>query len=1541
MAFEPGGMADKLGNRYEGRWVAKQFLRLINEEIQSLTIELIGPNEQGVDLLIVKKDGIRQLQQCKARLANSENWTVTHLQNKGILLSLEKHLSRDPKQEFALISPIPARNLADICESARNSNDRPTDFYQHQILDIGTERRKTFQKLCNGIGLDPTEEYDLGLAYNYLKCTYFELFPDDQNSWSDILTRAGFLLTGEPETVISVLLTYAENEDRYRKPIYSDELLQYLENTHKIFPRQLQHDRRIGPAIKNLQSEFSESIGPGLICNKVIPRNETAQIIEFIDNEKDVVLHGAAGNGKSGVLYELTEYLRNQKIPYLPIRLDRRIPNANAKLFGEDMSLPELPAYCLAGWAIGRKSVLILDQLDAIRWTSAHSSTAMNVCKELVRQVRSLRRDGKKIVIVFACRTFDLENDPEIKNLLSEFENQSFVQISVNVFSEEQLKEVLGADIAALTNSQKRILSMPQNLAIWMQLKQDGIRPEFHSATELMRRFWENRRQILEQKAGISAEQINEFLHRLLDYMENQGEISAPVVMAQQKTRVRNALISYGVLQKNQNRISFCHQRYLDYLIAERLLIRIYEKSSSIKEWLGGKEKQTLFRREQLRQVLASLADESLKEFFDNARTLLESEEVRFHLKHLILQMIGQLDELTEDIGNYCLALARNDYWQDHILQTVYFGHHQWVSYLLNAGVVNKWLSSSEDYIVNQTLWLLRSVAEHIPDQVTEILSPFVNAGGMWPERVLNAICWSEFDDSEQMFEFRLQLIRIGQVKDFVDWKSLCEKYPLRAFRLIEAVISTIKMDDEDETKQRKSRLETWYDHDLEALYIAAKRHPIQTWDLLMPHVEKITSEQKYGKGWIERSFSGQETGMARGVVNILILSGQLLASEQTDELLARTTPFEYSISSGVQGIIVASYTHLPGSYAQKGIEWLLADSARFQLGSGFKEPKWMPAARLITALSPFCTEGLFRKLEDAIIHYHAPEEKREAEYCLKGWREGFFDHYWGEAQYFLLPALDSKRIRPTTADLIRVLERKFSHYSKDHFLRYGSSGVEVGSKLDPNLDKISDRAWLKIVNNQKIGKRHSHKWIQVDSDHVLEASIEQFAGSFSRIAQRFPERFGQLALKFPENVDPLYISAILGGLKGKQPGNEVPESEKRTWEPAQIETIEAVLDKYQAGDDREIAMAFCWLMAERAEENWSDKTIARLVDYACNHPDPNNDKLIIHSDKTSEEATIEMLFQNTINCVRGMAAEAIGKFLWNHQDWKEKLLPGIKSLVHDPHPAVRMAALEAIYPVLNIDKNLAAQWFREACEDDLRVAASPRALPFFNYVIPSHIDLVGPIIKRMVISPIDEVALQGARQVTARWFFHGYFENEFRECIKGKSVHRKSVADVAVYLLKDEQYSRKCQEILYQFMNDPDKDVRNELHSMLNHNYLFDNQEYQAFIRTYIKSQAFADNPDLFIVSSKEVAVNIIPLADAIFTICEVFSTSLKEKTRDISSRYPYLVSEISAVLLRLYEQAQGERNQHIAGRCLDIWDLFFENRVGRTLELTKAIEQ
>jgi hypothetical protein len=47
LPYETGGRADKFGNRYESRWVVNQLLRLIKEEIASVTLEAVGKEEEG------------------------------------------------------------------------------------------------------------------------------------------------------------------------------------------------------------------------------------------------------------------------------------------------------------------------------------------------------------------------------------------------------------------------------------------------------------------------------------------------------------------------------------------------------------------------------------------------------------------------------------------------------------------------------------------------------------------------------------------------------------------------------------------------------------------------------------------------------------------------------------------------------------------------------------------------------------------------------------------------------------------------------------------------------------------------------------------------------------------------------------------------------------------------------------------------------------------------------------------------------------------------------------------------------------------------------------------------------------------------------------------------------------------------------------------------------------------------------------------------------------------------------------------------------
>ena len=127
---------------------------------------------------------------------------------------MKAHLSRDSRQEFAFISAIPARTLADICDSARNSNDNPKDFYRYQIQNIGQKRRKVFEDFCTALELDPKKDEELSVVFDFLKRADFLLEPDSRDAWFDILTWTDLLLTGISKTTISVLLTYAESEER-------------------------------------------------------------------------------------------------------------------------------------------------------------------------------------------------------------------------------------------------------------------------------------------------------------------------------------------------------------------------------------------------------------------------------------------------------------------------------------------------------------------------------------------------------------------------------------------------------------------------------------------------------------------------------------------------------------------------------------------------------------------------------------------------------------------------------------------------------------------------------------------------------------------------------------------------------------------------------------------------------------------------------------------------------------------------------------------------------------------------------------------------------------------------------------------------------------------------------------------------------------------------------------------------------------------------------------------------------------------------------
>jgi hypothetical protein len=677
----------------------------------------------------------------------------------------------------------------------------------------------------------------------------------------------------------------------------------------------------------------------------------------------------------------------------------------------------------------------------------------------------------------------------------------------------------------------------------------------------------------------------------------------------------------------------------------------------------------------------------------------------------------------------------------------------------------------------------------------------------------------------------------------------------------------------------------------------------------------------------------------------LAIEAGRSLAAQNAETFLSRTRHFRESKSPITQMVLLETYTALPAGHADEALLWLIADSSRLALGSGEKEPAWMPAARLIGALSPACSEEAFRKLERFLVHYHAPDEVRCAEYCLGSWKSGFFDDYWGRPQYFLLPALCPERRSKETTGLVGVLNRKFQSYDNRQFLRGAYvGGGSVGSPLpSKKLQSVSDNAWLRIVSNRKIPPEDSRRWKQVGTDSIAESTVRMFSRDLAQVSKRFPERFARLALRFPENVHPHYVGAVLEGIKQTKPADG-SEAEKAAWHPAPIDLVEAVLAKFAAGDDGEVASNFCWLVHDRADEPWSERSIRRLIHYATKHPDPKPEQLNVWESGKGREvsnATAHRLTENALNCVRGVAALAVGELSRHHPDWLGQLKGCIEHLVTDSHPVVRVAVVEACLPVLNIDRPQAIEWFCKASQGDLRVAASRAGVYYFNCGMSPFYEKMAPIIRGMLASPYEDVAQKGAEEVTARWLFGDMFAQDLKACQRGSIPHRKGAAQVASHFVLQDEYTSRCQDLLVPLFDDPEKAVRQQAVRCFRNKEVFSVPNASEFIGKYVHSQAYLDDPSPLFFAIDEHAGSLMPYAELILSVCEVFCGSLRDASRDMATGVSADAHRIPPLLLRLYDQAQGQRDAHTVNRCVDAWDLLFENRVGMTRELTVAIER
>jgi hypothetical protein len=232
------------------------------------------------------------------------------------------------------------------------------------------------------------------------------------------------------------------------------------------------------------------------------------------------------------VLLRVVERLAEDGTPVLPLSLSHTPPFESASRFGESLGLRASPVAALRAISSGKPAVLLIDQLDAVRITGPASSVAWDVANKVMRDAMH----APDITLIVACRSFDLENDPNISSWIDQAKRSSsgsVVTFDIGQLAEKELRGVLrqlGVPFDSRSPKTKSLLRHPGTLDAWHRLISAGSQiREFANRTALLNALIRELRQKAVREHAVDERAIAECLASVRDHMQHSGQLSLPM----------------------------------------------------------------------------------------------------------------------------------------------------------------------------------------------------------------------------------------------------------------------------------------------------------------------------------------------------------------------------------------------------------------------------------------------------------------------------------------------------------------------------------------------------------------------------------------------------------------------------------------------------------------------------------------------------------------------------------------------------------------------------------------------------------------------------------------------------------------------------------------------------------------------------------------------------------------------------------------------------------------------------------------------------
>lgn len=1505
MPYEIGGRADKHGNSYEIDCIIYEMLKVLDEKNYSVCIEALGKDEIGTDILVTNSDGQKEHQQCKARNASNEYWDFNDLKLKNIFSAWKIQLNRKDFRRVALVSPMACSFLFDLHDRACNTSGKVEDFYSIQIMKSSKKFQKFYKNFCDEMDLNSDDNNDIFKSIDYLKRIYYKQISEYQLK-EMINQYIQFLFSTKVETVYNAFISLIVKEDILGQEITQIILTNYFQKQEIIF-RLKDDDKRIIPRIQEINQEYRESFNP--LLSGFVHRKVFDDCIKAIANEKSIIISGNAGYGKSACTEAILNYCEEKKIPYIAIKLDRRIPHRNCEVWGHTLGFPSSIAYSIHWVSRNENAVIILDQLDALRWTQANSSEALTVCMELIRQVEYLNHErNKKIITVFVCRTYDLENDNNINSLFKKQDTlkNDWKTIRVDVFEDDEVKEIIGKNYKNFLPKLKNLLKIPSNLYIWQHLDKNEIYESCLTTSHLINNWF---KQICRKSttAGLQERAINEVIKRIVDFLDKTGRLYIPKQNLNIEEAELDYLISSEIIILQNNKVSFVHQSILDYFISQSMFEKYFNDSNQpIEKIIGEKSKQNPSRRYQVQMFLQNILELDSNDFLLIGEKMLTSNNIRYYVRHIFYEILRQIEEPDENITQFILTNYENNIFGNYLMDNTIFGKKQYISILMAHGILEHWYLKIEkkDIVFN----LLYSITPNFDDKIISFIKKYAFKNMNDDKQFMRCFIHDTTEENKEMFELRMMFYEKYPEyikKMFIDLKKIMEHFGKRLIQLIAFCLK-------NKIENYNIYLSSYEELDSNNIFFIENTEYIL--NELLPYIPKESPLNIKYSNWNEKHIN--KYGIERTTVKLVKKATIELINKSPQNFWTYYKPYLGKGYHIFNEIILASLSNMPSKYSNQIIDYLIIDFDKniFDYTSGAEDQLGL-TGEILKIHGNTCTKERLSILEDKIYKYISPYAtewyKQRIEQNKTKKSPPVYWSFWGDLQYKLLQHLPEKKVSKKTKDLLNVLHRRFYKVP----LHYSNSNIHSGWVTSPVSGKnISKTQWLQIITSSKLENQKCSKLVEV-KDGFIDSSSEAYARDFQMVVKQNPQEMIEIILKNKEFVLPIFIDSLFLGIE---------LSEKL--EIIDFTILEKLFLEFPCDMKSYRASYFCGIIRNLKKVNWSPNIINQLINIALNH---FNSEL---SSNANQKDSCKTLCNNALNSVKGRAAMAIGHLLQENKEFFSQFKDIIEKMSTDKNPEVCFAAMYALYPSYNINKEWAEKNILHLYESDIRTTSFFNSNNMLFHLYSTYKERVIKIVENCFESEDQELIEIGGHTICEFYIHFGEFKETMLPAKAKNEEQVKALLEMAILYLANNDYHELAKEIILTYKN-ANIDLTFPLSKIFNKRYI-DSIHDKEFLKELMESKVNRNLVQAFVNYLEENVISIIFYKDIILQLCE---NILQMKLEDFKKQWG-LEDDISKLIISLYDKAINTDKQ-IADKCMDLWDIMFERQWRSVREISKKL--